>query len=210
MDLAERRRALGSATSLGDLAREQARRYRCRNFSDCGRAMTTQRRIISIAGSGLLLLTMSAARFAGGRSHDLSSPRVAPEACSLLSGADASRALEVSSVSSKRLMDSDPSACVWSNDPAASDSSRRVVVVTHTPRAFQAALHPAITTIKVEPVSGIGEEYQIYPKDSPFIWVRKGNTAISIRVMTRKPSPFTVDQAKAKVAVLAKAVVAKL
>ena len=97
---------------------------------------------------------------------------------------------------------------------AASDSSRRVALVTHTPRSFDAAKHPAITTIKIEPVAGIGDEafYQIYPGDSPtFIWVRKGNAVISIRIITRlKPMPFTIEQEKAKEAALAKAAVAKL
>jgi len=120
--------------------------------------------------------------------------------------------LEVLSRPGKQLINS--TGCVWSNDPAASDSSRRVALVTHSPAAFQAAKHPAITTIKIEPVSGIGNEalYQIYPHDqSPFIWVRKGNIAFSIRIMTRlKPKPFTTDQEKAKEAVLAKAAVAKL
>jgi hypothetical protein len=90
-----------------------------------------------------------------------------------------------------------------------------VTVSTHSLRAFQAAMHPAITTIKIEPVSGIGDEafYQIYPHDqSPFIWVRKGNDALAVRILTReKPKPpFTNDQLKSKIAVLAKAAVARL
>jgi hypothetical protein len=103
---------------------------------------------------------------------------------------------------------------VWSNDPAASDSSRRVTLVTHSLASFRAAAHPAITTIKIESVSGIGDEafYQIYPKDAPpFIWVRKGNTAFDIRIITGlKPRPFTVEQEKSKETVLGKAAVAKL
>lgn len=98
-------------------------------------------------------------------------------------------------------------------DPAASVSSRRVVLATVSPRAFQIAKHPALTTIKVEPVAGIGDEafYQMYPNASPFIWVRKGNSAISIRILTqRKPSPFTTEQEKSKEAVLATAAAAKL
>jgi hypothetical protein len=75
-------------------------------------------------------------------------------------------------------------------------------------------MRPAIPTITIEPISGIGDEafYQIYPKDqSPFIWVRKGNTAFAIRIITwLKPKPFTTEQEKSKEAVLAKAAVAKL
>jgi hypothetical protein len=53
----------------------------------------------------------------------------------------------------------------------------------------------------------------VYPKgQSPFIWVRKGNTAFDVRIITRlKPEPpFTIEQEKSKEAVLAKAAVAKL
>jgi hypothetical protein len=86
--------------------------------------------------------------------------------------------------------------------------------VTHSVTAFQVAKHPAITTIKIEPVAGIGEDafYQLFPGDSPpFIWVRKGNAAISIRILTGvKPRPFTLEQEKSKVTTLAKAAVAKL
>jgi hypothetical protein len=164
----------------------------------------TQRRIFSISGSALLLLSLTAARF--------EAAGAAPAACSLLTAADASKALEQTSLPGKPLMNGDPTGCMWSADPAASDSSRRVGLVTHSVRAFQIAMHPALAKIKVEPVSGIGDEafYQIYP-DSPFIWVRKGNNAISIRILTGvKPRPFTIDQEKAKLIPLAKAAVAKL
>ena len=70
-----------------------------------------------------------------------------------------------------------------------------------------------ITTIKIEPITGIGDNafYQLFPADSPMLWVLKGNTAFSLRIITRlKPAPFTTEQEKSKEAVLAKAVVAKL
>jgi hypothetical protein len=146
-------------------------------------------------------------------SHSSSPTRSETEACTLLTTADASNALEVSSVPGKRLVASSPTGCVWSNDPAASDSSRRAVLNTHTPTSFQAAKHTVITTIKIEPVAGIGDDafYALYPAGPPFIWVRKGNTAISIRIIIgTKPLPFTVAQEKAKLLVLAKAAVAKL
>jgi hypothetical protein len=107
-----------------------------------------------------------------------------------------------------------PTGCVWSNDPAAGDTSRKVTLVTHSLISFHAAERPAITTIKIEPVSGIGDEafYQLYPGDNPpFIWVRKGNNSISVRIITgTKPPPFTHEQEKAKITVLAKAAAAKL
>jgi hypothetical protein len=70
--------------------------------------------------------------------------------------------------------------------PAASDTSRRVPLVTPTPVAFKSASHPTITTMEIEPVSGIGDEafYQLDPSDCPFIWVRKDNVAVSIRILT--------------------------
>jgi len=169
--------------------------------------MHTQRRLFSIVGGGLVLLSPSAARFDAAE-------RAAPAACSLLAAPDASKALEQNSLPGKPLVnDTDPTGCVWSADPAAGDTSRRVVLNTHSARAFQFAMHPALPQIKVEPVSGIGDEafYQLYP-ESPFIWVRKGTNAISIRILTRiKPKPpFTNDQEKAKLIPLAKAAVAKL
>ena len=174
--------------------------------------MHIQRRIISIPTYGLLLVSISATRFVATGSHAPPSARSAPVACTLLTAGDATTALELPSQPGKELVNS--TGCVWSNDPAVSDSSRRVTLMTHSLIAFRAAIHPAITTIKIEPVSGIGDEafYQVYPKDrSPFMWVRKGNTVLDIRIITRlKPKPFTIEQEKAKEAVLAKATVARL
>jgi hypothetical protein len=175
--------------------------------------MDTRRRIISITSCGLFLLSIAATRFVPAASRVASPQSSAPEACTLLTNADASTALEVSGATGKRIMADVPTMCVWSNGPAL-DSSRRVALVTVSLGQFQAAKHPAITTITVEPVPGVGDEafYQIYPHDqSPFIWFRKGNTAVSIRILTkRKPAPFTDEQEKSKLAVLAKAAVAKL
>src|SRR5262249_44957215 len=141
------------------------------------------------------------------------SSRAEPAACTLLTAGDASKALEVQSLAGNE-NGMGPTGCMWSNDPKASDTSRKVALNTHTVRAFGFAKNPAIKTITVEPVSGIGDEafYQIYPNDqSPFIWVRKGDVTFSIRILTRlKPKPFTLDQEKSKEAVLAKAALGKL
>src|SRR5262249_17492100 len=118
--------------------------------------MDTQRRIISIAGCALLLGSISATRFVVTGAHFRASVHPEPEACPPLPGAAAAKALEVSSVTGKRMVDADPKGCIWSNDPKGSDTSRRVALNLHSPRAFQFAMRPAITTIKVEPVSGIG------------------------------------------------------
>ncbi|MGH7582257.1 MAG: hypothetical protein ACREL5_03415 [Gemmatimonadales bacterium] len=170
--------------------------------------MRTQRRLFSIATCGLFLVPLSAMRLVPPGPH--TSP--SPVACTLLTAADASTALERPSQPGKQLVNE--TGCVWSNDPALADSSRRVTLFTHSLIAFQAASHPAITTITVEPVSGIGDQafYQIYPHNqNPFIWVRKGDVAFSIRIITRlDPRPFTNEQEKAKDAALAKAAVARL
>lgn len=175
--------------------------------------MDTQRRLVSIVIVVPVLISISATRFVAARSHPTPSARSEPAACTLLTTADVSKALEASSQPGKELGDS--KGCVWSNDPAASDTSRRVTLVTHSLTAFRAAKQPAITTIKIEPVSGLGDEafYQVYPKgQGAFIWVRAGNIAFDVRVMTRvePKAPFTLEQEKSKEAVLAKAALAKL
>jgi len=157
---------------------------------------------ISIIAGAFALLAMS------------NSTRAAsPDACTLLTNADAAKALEVPTVTTSYMVPGSTAGCFWSNDPKASDTSRKVGLNTHTPRAYQFAKQPAITTIKVEAVPGVGDDaiYQIYPQGHPFIWVLKGQTAISIRILTiDKPRPFTDAQEKAKLLVLAKAAVAKL
>lgn len=176
--------------------------------------MDARRRILSIASCGLFLTSMSATRFAAAGSHLTPSRQGPSDACALLTAGDASTALEATSLPGKHLMESDSKLCGWSSDPKLSDSSSRVVLAIVSPAQFKIAMRPAIATIKVEPVSGVGDEafYQIYPNASPFIWVRKGNNAVSIRILTRrKPSPpFTLDQEKSKELVLAKAAAAKL
>jgi RNA polymerase subunit RPABC4/transcription elongation factor Spt4 len=173
--------------------------------------MHTQR-MRSIASLGLLLTSMSGTRYAAG-THPTLSRQGPSDGCALLTAGDASTALEATSLPGKHLLESDSKLCGWSHDPKLSDSSSRVVLVIVRPAQFTIAKNSGFT--KAEPVSGVGDEafYQIYPNNpSPFIWVRKGSGALSIRILTRlKPSPpFTIDQSKSKLLVLAKAAVAKL
>lgn len=160
---------------------------------------------IAMATTGLLLLvSMTAAHTA------LAQKPI--EACTLLSVGDVSKALEQSSQPGKRMVEASPDGCIWSADPAASDSSRKVALNTHTPRAFAIAKSSTNPAIKREPVSGLGDEafYQIYPAPGePFIWVLKGNTAISIRVMGTKANRFSLEQDKSKLLALAKSAVGK-
>ena len=167
--------------------------------------MTTNR-IAFAATTLLLVLSTSASRFVATKQNTL-------EACPLLTTADASKALEQASQPGKRYMDSDPTFCMWSADPKMSDSARKIAVNTHSQRSFEFAKKPAITTIVIEPVAGLGDEafYQIYPKgQSPFIWVRKGSKAFSIRILVTKTNQFSLEQEKAKELALAKVAVAKL
>ena len=162
--------------------------------------------IASVATALLLVLSTSASRFVATQQNSV-------EACPLLTTADASKALEQSSQPGKRYMDSDPTFCMWSADPKMSDSSRKIAVNTHSARAFEFAKKPAITTIVIEPVSGVGDEafYQIYPKgQSPFIWVRKGSKVFSIRILVTKTNAFSLEQEKTKELALAKVAVTKL
>ena len=168
-------------------------------------------RILSITACGVVLLSLAATPFVVRSASSLVPAEI--EACSLLSTADASKALEVTSVPGKRQMEQSATGCVWSNDPAARDTSRRLVLNTHSVTAFGMAKRGTVAAITIEPISGIGDEafYQLFQSASPFIWVRKGNNAISIRILTwDKPRVFTNDQDKAKLVVLAKAAIAKL
>jgi len=166
--------------------------------------MLTRRGIISIAGCAFTLIAAAAA------------PTSAPEACSLLTAADAAVALGTKAYDGKRQMPQDATGCVWSDDPEARDSSRRLVLNTHTIRAWQMLMSSTSTMQKLEPVAGIGDEavyvtYPPAPTAPPFIWFKKGDVAISIRILIgTKPNPFSFDVERAKLAVLAKTAAAKL
>jgi len=164
-------------------------------------------RFASIASGALLLLSGSALH-----ARTRAPARLQMDECKLLTIADASKALEQSSQPGKHMTEGTPPGCLWSADPKISDSSRKIGVNAHTLRAFTFAKKPAITTITIEPVSGVGDEafYQIYPNATPFIWFRKGNNAISIRLSGTKTNRFGLEQEKAKELVLAKAIVGKL
>lgn len=168
--------------------------------------MNTRRIVTSLGASTVLVVSMSAARFGAAPAE--------MEACSLLTAANASAAIEVPSGPGKRITESDPKGCVWSG-PGDPDTSRHVTLVLVNVRQYQMAYQSKAPGFTAEPVSGVGDEafYQLLPKNNtePLIWVHKGTGAISIRVITvQKPSPFTIDQVKAKELALAKAAVAKL
>jgi hypothetical protein len=137
---------------------------------------------------------------------------VAPEACALLTTADASKALGVTSRAGERMIASSPKECIWSDDPEHGMNSRRVTLTILPPVAFQ--MGKADPKIKIEPASGIGDEayYEVFRADSPFLVVRKGGAVFTVRVLNGggKLKAFTLEEEKAKEAELAKAAVSRL
>jgi hypothetical protein len=134
---------------------------------------------------------------------------VEPDACSLLTAAEVSKALEEKSLPGKRVIPQSPKMCSWSDD-----ADQRSVVVSYSGVAGFAFAKSPKRNITIEPAPGIGDDafYLISnSKTSPFLHVRKGNSAFSIRVLNGlKLKPFTQDQEKTKEADLAKAAVARL
>ena len=134
------------------------------------------------------------------------------DACTLLTTAEASKALEVTSSPGKRLIASSPKICVWS-DAALGSDGRHVNLSVMSPAGFQVGKSAGARGINIEPVSGLGDEayYEIPKTDSPFLFVRKGQTAFSVRILNSlKMKAFSREQEKAKEADLAKAAVARL
>ena len=166
-------------------------------------------RVTATAGFALLVLSMSAARFTPANLRD-SARRSQKDACSLLSTGEASTALGQASLPGAKEFGT---GCVWSPQSPPKDTSRQLHVEFHTVRAYSIAKGGNILT-KIEPVGGVGDDafYQLYPKGgSPFLWVKKGNDAISIRVSTGRKVPlFTEAEFKSKLLVLGKAAVAKM
>lgn len=175
--------------------------------------MSEARRFISIATAALLFGSMAATRFTALNAGSPPPSHGATDPCSLLTTSEASAALGVTSLPGAP--DGGPllPSCVWSNDPKQGYNSPRILLSMHSLVAFHAASHPNIPTITVVSISGVGDEafFQVYPNDtSPFVWVRKGNSTFSIRLVTIPPKAFTLDQAKNKETVLAKAALGRL
>jgi hypothetical protein len=134
-----------------------------------------------------------------------------PIACSLLTEVQVSAVLEVKSLPGKPPFPAAQKLCIWSDDPKGAVSNRRVTLSLMTRAAFD--FGKSNKQIKVEPVSGIGDEayYEVFSSDSPLLLVRKGSSAFNIRILNGlKFKPFAAGQVKAKEADLAKAAVAKL
>ena len=135
-----------------------------------------------------------------------------PDACALLDEAEVSKALEGKSLPGKRLVESNPKACIWSDDPKRSFDSRRVTVQYVSAAAFEMGKSSS-GRITIETATGIGDEayYEMFKADSPILVVRKGTVVLHVRILNGlKSKAFTLGQEKAKEAELAKAALAKL
>jgi hypothetical protein len=166
-------------------------------------------RVASTAGFALLIISISAARFRPAH-LSVSAESSQKTTCSLLSTSDASTAL---GETSQPGVPEFATGCVWSRESPARDTSRQLHVEFHTVRAYDIAKGGNAIT-KIEPVQGVGDDafYQLYPNGAtPFLWLKKGDKTISIRINTkRKDPPFTEAQLKSKLSVLGKAAVAKM
>lgn len=174
--------------------------------------MRVRRRFITSATVAVMLGTMGTTRFVANRGRGTPSPHRATDPCSLLTTAEASTALGLKSLPGAPAGGSLLPSCVWSNDPNQGYNSPRIMLSTHSLTSFQAASHPNIPTIKVVPISGIGDSafFQVYGDDSnPFIWVLKGSNSFSIRLITIPPKAFTLAEEKSKEMVLAQAVLGR-
>jgi len=170
-------------------------------------------RIAPIAGVVFLILTTSAARFTPTPSHTAIAHRET-DACKLLTTEEASTALGVASKPGEKEGGDLIPGCVWSHDSPYTYSSLRISVSIHSAISYNAAKHPRIPTISTEPISGLGDDafYALYSNgDPPFLWAKKGEKSIAVRIlMPTNKGPFTAEQLKSKLLVLAKAAIAKL
>jgi hypothetical protein len=165
-------------------------------------------RVASTTGFALLVLSISAAR---PPAHwGVSAERSQKTTCSLLSTADASTAL---GETSQPGVTEFGTGCVWSRESPPRDTSRQLHVEFHTVRAYDIAKGGNAIT-KIEAIQGVGDDafYQLYPNGAtPFLWLKKGDQTISIRISTkRKDAPFTEAQLKSRLLVLGKTAVAKM
>jgi hypothetical protein len=130
------------------------------------------------------------------------------DACSLLTTAEVSTALEIKSLPGKFAIAGSPKACVWSDTPEAGPDSRRVTLsITSSTVAFNnMKSSPRITT---EPASGVGDEaFYALPSahETPILQIRKGTSVLALRILNGfKSKPFALADVKTKEASLGRA-----
>lgn len=134
------------------------------------------------------------------------------DACSLLTPAEVSAAIESTSLPGKRLLPSDTRHCIWSDSPTNAVSNRRVTLTILMPGAYDFGKGGvAGASVKIEAVSGVGDDAYYQLGGSPRLTVRRGSTDFQVQILNGfNFKAFTLAQEKAKEVDLAKAVVAKL
>jgi hypothetical protein len=174
--------------------------------------MSTQRLIIFACLPVLLAAGASAPPRWGSPSIDRAPQQ--PDACALLTPSDVSAALEVKSLAGEHPVQSSTKMCGWSDVSGVDINHRRVVLSLTSAAGFNLTKSRQSAKITIEPVSGIGDEafYEmIGTSESPFLFVRKGTSSFSLRVLNGlKLKAFTRDEEKNKEAALAKAAAARL
>ncbi|HEY3933463.1 MAG TPA: hypothetical protein VGL65_02505 [Gemmatimonadales bacterium] len=136
----------------------------------------------------------------------------APDACTLLTDADVTTALEVTTLPGKHVPPSSTLGCMWASD-ANLGAARRVTLSYSSVTAFDNAKSHPNTFFTVVPVSGVGDDafYEVFKSDSPYLVVKQGTTVFTVRVLNGlKLKAFGLDQEKAKELVLGQAAVGRV
>lgn len=137
--------------------------------------------------------------------------RADPDACSLLTEAQASAAIEVKVGAGQHSSPSSTKACMWTDNPTASVDHRRLVLTISNPAAFDVG--KTTPRFKAEPVGGVGDDayYESFGSDAPILVVKKGGTVFTVRILNGlKLKALGQDAIKAKELEVAKAAVTKL
>ncbi len=170
--------------------------------------MSSPRRISAVCAAVLLAaVTQASVPFRPNARHAATrSP--APDACALLSDAQVSAALEVTTFPGKHAGSTSTTTCIWSSEATPSGDSRRVALTITSMAAFDRGKSSTSTMIHSEPAPGVGDDayYEVFKGDSPILVVRKGNVAFTVRVLNGlKLKAFTNDEERAKEKTLAQA-----
>jgi len=168
--------------------------------------MSSPRRISAVCAAALLAAVTQASAPFEPNARRATTSTVAPDACALLSDAQISAALEVTTFPGKHLGSTSTTTCIWSSDPTGSGDSRRVTLSIITVAAFDRGKSSPV--IHTEPAQGVGDDayYEVFRADSPFLVVRKGSVAFTVRVVNGlKLKAFTNDEERSKEKTLAQA-----
>ena len=168
-----------------------------------------------LATAGIVVMLLGAAHHAVTRAAALATamPSAATDACALLTAAEVSTALGVTSLAGRHPFEG-TTTCIWSDDPTASINNRRVTLTVISTASFDGAKSRGSSRVAIVPVSGIGDDAYsdgFKSHESPFLNVRKGASTIQLRVLNGgKLKELTLDEEKAKEADLGKAAAGRL